>query len=336
LLTPITKEMDNTFCLKTILTALVLFSITIISYAQELKLIEFRADKTMTDAVKFPKKDLNGNSCGLIRLGLSKQTLADPIFEGDIVSCEFKEGEWWLYMPQNSNWLTIKSKTGNCVPLRCEFEGIISNVTYVMTVVPKGIITIGKINGHRYVDMGLSVLWADCNIGALYAASCGETFAWGETTPMEDCSWLDLKYCIRDNDLFSKYNTRMEYGRVDNKTVLEPMDDAATVNWGEAWRMPTIEDFMELKNCCDWEWTKQDNSWGYKVKSKITGNSIFLPACNGWDGNAYGLYWTSTLNDIRPNCGEGFQFGKGFVYNGDAMYSRCNVLNIRPVTSRIE
>lgn len=97
--------------------------------AQELKVIEFRADLTMTDAAKNPKTDANGINCGLIRLGL---VIPDAQFEGDVVSAEYKDGEWWLYMEKGSNWITIKTK--RYLPLRYEFDGIESNVTYIMNV----------------------------------------------------------------------------------------------------------------------------------------------------------------------------------------------------------
>ena len=90
--------------------------------AQELKVLEFRADMTMTDAVRFPKDDLNGDRGGLIRMGL---VIPDASFEGDIITSEYKDGEWWIYMVKESNWITIKSKTH--VPLRYEFEPIQSN-----------------------------------------------------------------------------------------------------------------------------------------------------------------------------------------------------------------
>ena len=101
--------------------------------AQQLKVIEFRADMSMTDATKYPKNDYSGNPCGLIKLGLALP-VSDVSFEGDTISTEYKEGEWWIYMPRGSNWLTIKSKSSTYLPLRYEFEGIQSNVTYVMTV----------------------------------------------------------------------------------------------------------------------------------------------------------------------------------------------------------
>lgn len=101
--------------------------------AQQLKVVEFRADLTMTDAVRFPKNDFNGERCGLIKLGLALP-VSDVTFEGDIISSENKGGEWWIYMPKGSNWLTIKSKSNAYLPLRYEFEDIQSNVTYVMNV----------------------------------------------------------------------------------------------------------------------------------------------------------------------------------------------------------
>jgi len=89
-------------------------------HAQHLKVVEFRADLSMADAVQFPKEDLNGNRCGLIKLGLTLPK-TDVEFEGDIVLSENKSGEWWIYMPQGSNWLTIKSKSSSYLPLRCDF-----------------------------------------------------------------------------------------------------------------------------------------------------------------------------------------------------------------------
>ena len=97
--------------------------------AQELKVLEFKADMTMTDAAKNPRKDANGVNCGLIRLGL---VIRDVQFEGDIVASEYKDGEWWLYMMKGANWITVKTK--RYLPLRYEFEPIQSNVTYVMNV----------------------------------------------------------------------------------------------------------------------------------------------------------------------------------------------------------
>ena len=111
------------------LLMLVFLSVVIRSQAQELKVVEFRADPSLLDAAIHPKSDLNENRCGLILLGL---VMPDAVFEGDIISSEYDNGEWRIYMAKGANWLNIKTK--NYVPLRYEFEGIKSNVTYVMTV----------------------------------------------------------------------------------------------------------------------------------------------------------------------------------------------------------
>ena len=114
------------------LCLVLLYAIT--ANAQELKVIEFHADLTMTDAAKNPKKDANGVNCGLIKLGL---VVPDAEFEGDIISAEYANGEWLLYMMRGANWLTIK--TQQYLPLRSEFDPIQSNVTYVMVVeLPSG------------------------------------------------------------------------------------------------------------------------------------------------------------------------------------------------------
>lgn len=99
------------------------------THAQELKVLEFQADLSITDAVRFPKEDFNGDRCGLIKLGL---VLPDAIFEGDIISSEYKDGEWWIYMMKGANWINIKSS--KYLPLRYEFEPIQSNVTYIMNI----------------------------------------------------------------------------------------------------------------------------------------------------------------------------------------------------------
>lgn len=132
--------------------------------------------------------------------------------------------------------------------------------------------------GYEYVDLGLSVKWATCNVGASSPEGYGSYFAWGETSPKSEYNWRNLKYCTEvdewDNAKFSKYVAESEYGRVDNKTSLELDDDAASANWGGSWRMPTKEEFQELIYNCNWKWTTKDGQNGYKVVSKVNGKSI--------------------------------------------------------------
>ena len=94
---------------------------------------------------------------------------------------------------------------------------------------------------HEWVDLGLTsgTLWATCNVGATAPEDYGDYFAWGETEPKEDYSWSTYKWCNGSYKTQTKYCTNSKYGTVDDKTELEPEDDAAFVNWGSTWRMPT-------------------------------------------------------------------------------------------------
>lgn len=109
-------------------------------------------------------------------------------------------------------------------------------------------------NGHEYVDLGLPSgnLWAKCNIGANTEEEAGLYFQWGDTQGytteqvgdgegLKAFSWADYKFSIDGSSSnFSKYNTS------DSKTVLDPEDDAAHVNMGGNWRMPTLDECKEL------------------------------------------------------------------------------------------
>jgi uncharacterized protein (TIGR02145 family) len=150
------------------------------------------------------------------------------------------------------------------------------------------------------VDLGLSVKWANCNVGASTPEEYGDYFAWGEVHPK---------------------NNTYTYG-LDSKT-LPPHADAATVNWGGAWRMPTDAEWTELREQCTWTWTTQNGVYGRKVTSKTNGNSIFLPAAgylNGSsleDAGSHGFYWSSSLyTDYPPNCAWYVGFNSDHVYGG--------------------
>ncbi len=158
--------------------------------------------------------------------------------------------------------------------------------------------TTGAINGHEWVDLGLSVKWATCNVGASSPSAYGDYYAWGETTAKSDYTEENYEFKVIDDrsveDVFEKYST------LDKKKKLELSDDAASVNWGGKWRMPTWSEWMELDKKCLWVWTEHDGTSGYKVTSKKNGNSIFLPIAGclhtylDHDGKV-GYYWSSTL-----------------------------------------
>ena len=198
---------------------------------------------------------------------------------------------------------TLEKKTVAAVP---SVQGSAKQTTPQNNTYPSSGVN-GTENGHEYVDLGLGVMWATCNVGATKPEDYGEYFAWGETNPKSEYYWENLKYHTKgdsfENVKLSKYVTNKKYGTVDNKTRLDICDDAARANWGENWRMPTKDEFQELIDKCVWTWTTQGGHNGYKVTSKINGNSIFLPAAGHrelYSGfllllDKYGQYWSSSL-----------------------------------------
>ena len=89
----------------------------------------------------------------------------------------------------------------------------------------------GMENGYAYVDLGLSVKWATCNVGASSPEGYGDYFAWGETTIKSTYNWSTYKYCNGSSSTLTKYNTKSSYGTIDNKTKLDLSDDAARANF---------------------------------------------------------------------------------------------------------
>ncbi len=138
------------------------------------------------------------------------------------------------------------------------------------------------------VDLGLpsGTLWADRNVGADSPEAYGDYFAWGETTPKSTYNWSTYKWCKGSSTTITKYCTDSSYGTVDNKTVLDLDDDAAYVNMGKEWRMPTYDEQSELDFKCTWIWIMQNGKYGYKVIGP-NGNSIFLPAAGYCSGSSF-------------------------------------------------
>ena len=175
------------------------------------------------------------------------------------------------------------------------------------------------LNGHEYVDLGLpsGTLWATCNLGADKPEDCGDYFAWGDTIPKAMYDWKSYRYAnyVDGCYMLNKYCTDSYWGFngfVDSLTVLESVDDAALVQWGAGWRMPTKEDYSELFENTTYEWTSQNDVEG-RLLTGPNGNSIFLPAtgfrlegdllCTG-----LGLYWSSTLQTGSQMSAWSFHF----------------------------
>ena len=177
------------------------------------------------------------------------------------------------------------------------------------------------INGHKFINLGLSVLWAETNIGAESAEDYGNYYGWGETKP-------------------SSY-TSDAYNYEDNPAKLDAEIDAATVNLGTPCRMPTQKEFQELCDNCNWQWATENGVKGYKVTSKkqgYTSNSIFLPAsgyCEDgttYEQGSYGLYWSCSLKLDLHNCAYNLMFTSS-NHTTDAFFRHLG-LSIRPVAAK--
>lgn len=205
------------------------------------------------------------------------------------------------------------------------------------------------ING-RAVDLGLSVKWASYNVGATAPEEYGDYFAWGETSPKSDYSHDTYRWFGEISDVSDfmnvfthwlfiiKYCTDTDLGfvmlNIDN-TVLAPEDDAAHVNWGGSWRMPTDAEWIELWSKCARTWTTQNGVSGHLVTGP-NGNSIFLPAAGGRgrtdldNTSSSGIYWSSSLDTDNPYRARGVHFLSNIVYKEYA--DRSFGHSVRPVT----
>lgn len=181
---------------------------------------------------------------------------------------------------------------------------------------------------EEYVDLGLSVKWAKCNLGASKSEAPGDYYAWGETVPKNVYGWSTYKWGATINP--TKYNA------TDNKNILEAADDAATAKLGMPWRMPTKNEIKELVEKCKWTWTTQNGMNGYKVKGP-NGNSIFLPAAgarnsSGLNGlGSYGLYWSNSLYFKIYYHTASFIGFEADEYYADKGHNRYQGFSIRPV-----
>jgi hypothetical protein len=171
------------------------------------------------------------------------------------------------------------------------------------------------------VDLGLpsGTLWADRNVGADSPEAYGDYFAWGETEPKSAYTWDTYKWCNGSYNTLTKYCYESTYGTVDNKTTLDLEDDAAYVNMGKEWRMPTYDELYELYSKCSWNLTNQNGTKGYMVIGP-NGNSIFLPAAGHCDKNGLGsvgeqgYYWSNKIIDFYPYIANYLNFDSGMRY----------------------
>ncbi len=178
--------------------------------------------------------------------------------------------------------------------------------------------TTNTINGHEFVDLGLSVKWATCNVGANKPSDNGDYFAWGEITTKSE---------------YTEENSKT-YGKSMGSICGDPQYDAATANWGGSWRMPTKAEIEELINKCTWEsiFTFTTSfEYGYKVTGK-NGRSIFLPDELKDDSFSKAHYWSGTPIGDHDTQAYDLSFDNDTVGVYSIWCSRYYGLSVRPVT----
>lgn len=191
---------------------------------------------------------------------------------------------------------------------------------------------------HEYVDLGLpsGTLWATCNVGADTPEDYGDYFAWGEIEPKDYYNWTTYIWCNGSDNTITKYCLDDDHGYngfTDGKTELDTKDDAAYVNWGTSWRMPSWEQIVELRDYSSWQFVQRNGVYG-QLGIGPNGNSIFLPASGGrWNGALYhmgswGAYWSRTHRTSIESCYFGF-YKDDIHWTGNEY--RCFGFNVRAV-----
>lgn len=197
------------------------------------------------------------------------------------------------------------------------------------------------IKGHDFVDLGLSVMWATCNVGASTPYEYGNYYAWGETAPKEYYDWSNYKWGNGASEMSAKYfsfSPLGDYSSASKTLALDAEDDAATANWGEDCRMPTYAELEELFNKCIWSWDA--GLKGYIVESKSTHKAIFLPAAGvryarvldacGVDG----YYRAGSLNSQAGDGQIGIYFDASRHYVGVDVVGVCYGRSVRAVAKK--
>ena len=179
------------------------------------------------------------------------------------------------------------------------------------------------VNGHECVDLGLSVKWATCNVGARNRDDYGDFFAWGETSPKRS---------------YTEYNSKTN-GKPMGDIAGDSIYDAARANWGGSWRLPTMTEWDELYDSCQWDllWTRQYGSV-YLITGP-NGNSIYLPMAGilseKWlyFAGEYGGYWSSTPDE--NDAGKAYYLGLRDRESIGDVAVRYLGYTVRPVTDGV-
>lgn len=232
------------------------------------------------------------------------------------------------YYLKNLNWIDAFPNPEQC------FGSLKNNVCLLLNIPSDGAKVsiqqtadrnIKEAAQYKKVDLGLSVCWAEHNVGASSPEEYGDYFAWGETEPKSEYMAETYKYYDKTK------KTYIDIG----KDISGTKYDVARAQWGGNWRMPRLEEIKELINKCLWQWTELKGIKGYKVTGP-NGDSIFLPAAGHRDRKevyyrgSYGFYWSGTPHEYYSGNAYSLYFNSG---GHDWYHNLCNYgRTVRPVT----
>ena len=202
-------------------------------------------------------------------------------------------------------------------------------VAYYGDVIKVSTPALKEVNGMQYVDLGLSVMWANCNVGAHSALEPGGYYCWGETEELTiEGKRVETIDFINTTINYSKYN------ETDGLLVLQPQDDVATVKWGAPWHMPDKSDIEELNDNCTSSVLTIDGQKVVKFTSKINGNYIIIPIAGYYGGGRYfdwdqAYFWTRTLDKVFAPFSAYSVISD--IWGLLCLNTRSNCINVRPV-----
>ena len=292
------------------------------------------------DSISIPAKvNYIGSSAFQLCIGLKSLTIPKGVKE---------IGELAFYQCLNLSSLTMPSSVKNIADNA--FDGCENLPGYSFSDHNE----YGVNNGHEYVDLGLSVKWATCNVGADKPSDEGDSYAWGEVETQYEPGWQQTgekvwkeghsgDYNYEDYKFFagwvetpdnpySRKTTFTKYNETDHKRMLDAEDDVAHVLWGGDWRLPTLHEFWELEENCTYIWSIENGVFGCKFISNVPGYEgryIFMPAPITNSNGFCGCYWSCEMSH-GPGSAFDFQIDDW----GCRTYSdvaSCNDLLVRPV-----
>lgn len=260
----------------------------------------------------------------------------------------------YTIMPATFQNVEVLWNSDNPAVATVDSEGLITGVALGAATISAAIKDAPSVNAscavqvgvQGAVDLGLSVLWAACNIGAKTPEGYGNYYAWGELAPRDAYNWDNYRFVVPGDMTITKYCTLDGFaasGSADNKKVLESADDVATQELGGKWRTPTKAEWDEIwgSQLLKWVWTKHiltsgESIRGCEVYNKETGAMIFLPYAGYMKDNTLrevnemGNYWTADIDTGYPLCAYGCDLTVDSWYT----YQRCQGLPVRAVCDK--